>query len=146
MHVNITTSDSEDFSKAPRLRREQVQLRATTHPEGHTADALLPKGASPGEPRGSNTRKTLIIKSSLEPSGGFGKDPEKSSDAIHSNQIQERHLLPLPHVWIMWHSCTQSSREGWPSSSHRPGTTRSRSTAGGEWGLQGEHLHLLFSK
>lgn len=34
--------------------------------------------------------KKFIIKSSLDPSGEFGKDPEKSSDVMHSNQIQKR--------------------------------------------------------
>lgn len=33
--------------------------------------------------------KKFIIRSSLDPPGGFGKDPENSSDGMHSNQIQK---------------------------------------------------------
>lgn len=72
--------------------------------EGHARHAPLPKGVSPGEPRDSNTRKIFDFQSSLEPSGGFGKGPEKSSDGMHGKQTQQKHLF---------HTCgSPGAREG----------------------------------
>ena len=72
--------------------------------EGHARHAPLPKGVSPEEPRDLNARKIFDFQSSLEPSGGFGKGPEKSSDGMYGKQTQQRHLLTVPHVWVAWRS------------------------------------------
>lgn len=93
------TTPSENSRGRPRMDRtspagSQCSLR------GQARQAPLPTGVSPVGSRGSNTRKNFKFQSSLEPSGGFGKGPEKSSDVTCSKQIQQRHLPTVPHVWV----------------------------------------------
>lgn len=52
-------------------------------------------------------RKSVVNKSSLEPSGGFGR-LQKDRQMRHVHQIQKRHLRHVPHGW-------HSERRRWPA-------------------------------